>query len=120
MGYEAEHASALADITEAGTAVTFTQASPGTYDAATDTWTTPVETTVAGFAIQTRGNPDVYRELSLVESKAPTILFAPTTFGEIPDLGYTVTWSGVTYTVKQIAPVQPDGNMIIARIVIGE
>ena len=120
MGYEADHAGALADVTEAGAAVTFTNASPGTYDAATGVWVTPVETTVTGYAIRTRGNPDDYRELSLVESKAPTLLFTPDTFGEVPDLGYTVVWSGTTFTAKMVTPLEPDGNAILARIVIGE
>jgi len=120
MSYAAEHAGALADVADAGAAVTFTLSSPGTYDAATDTWTTPVETTVAGQAMQVSGNPEDYRELSLVESEAPTLLFAPTTYGSMPDLGYTVVWASKTYTVKMLSPLQPDGTTILARLVVGK
>lgn len=119
MSYVAEHAGALADVGDAGAAVTFTLQSPGTYDPATDTYSSAVTTTVEGQAIHTRGNPETYRELSLVESEAPTLLFVPTAYGELPDLGYTVTWANTVYTVKALQPLMPDGTTIMARIVIG-
>ena len=120
MAYTSENADALADVRDAGAAVTFTLGSPGTYDAAADQWTSPSTTTVAGHAIHTRGNPETYRDLGLVEAEAPTLLFVPTTFGEVPDLGYRVTWASVVYTVKQVQPLMPDGTVIMARVVVGK
>ena len=118
MGYAAEHAGALVDISAAGAAVTFTYATAGTYDAATDTYTTPTSTTVSGSAMQVRGTPEQNVVLGLVESEAPTLLFAPTTYGGVPEPGYTVSWNSVTYTVKAVTPVAPDGTVILARVVV--
>ena len=65
-------------------------------------------------------------------------MFVPTTYGDVPDLGYTTTWGGETrrwadtfgwgdvktqsfvYTVKQVQPLAPDGTVIMARIVVGK
>lgn len=116
--YTSDHASALADVTEAGVAVTFTMVTPGTYDAATDTWTDAVDASVSGYAIRTRGNPLRYQALGLVQSESPTLLFTPTTYGDQPVVGSTVTWGGVVYTVKDVEPVEPDGNAILCKVVV--
>ena len=99
-------------------AVTFTHSTPGTYDAATDTWGTPVTTTVTGEAVRVRGDPETYRALGLIQSENPTLLFTPATYGEAPEPGYTVEWSNVVYTVRDVNPVAPDGVMILARVVV--
>lgn len=100
---------------------TFTHTTPGIYDAATDTWSAPeIAETVSGEATQTKGDPEQYRALSLVESEAPTLLWAPNTYGDAaPDPGWTVTWADVEYVVKAVDPVAPDGVVIVAKIVIG-
>ena len=99
--------------------VTFTHVAPGTYDATTDTWTSPITTTVTGNAMQVRGDPETYKALGLVEYEAPTLLFVPSTYGEVPEPGYTVEWASTTYTVKSVQPLQPDGYVILAKVVIG-
>lgn len=116
--YTDEHACALADIKDAGSSVTFTGVTQ-TINPETGAQSAPVNTTVEGWAIRVTGNPKVYELLGLVQSKAPTLLFAPTTFGDDVDLGAKVTWDGAVYYVRDVAPVAPDGNTIIARIVIG-
>lgn len=118
MSYATEHASALGQITDAGTAVTFTKVVPGEYDAATDTWTDDDDQTVSGYAIRVKGDPETYQSLGLVEHEAPTLLFAPTTYGDLPALGATVAWGGEAYTVKNVDPLAPDGTAIIARVVV--
>ncbi len=118
MSYAPEHASALADVTAAGSAVTFTWRTPGVHDPATDTFTTAATVTVAGYALRVRGDPDRYRALSLVEAQAPTLLFTPTTYGALPALGASVTWGGTVYTVRDVAPLAPDGTAILARVVV--
>jgi hypothetical protein len=118
--YATEHAGAYADILDAGAAVTFSAITAGTYDGATDTWSTPTTTRVAGVAIRVRGNPQTYQALELIQSEAPTLLFAPTTYGETPALGMTVTWDSVVYTVRAVEPVAPSGDTIIARVVVAK
>ena len=120
MGFEAQHAAALRMLKAKGAAVTFTLESPGTYDPETDTYTSASTTTVAGYAVRVEGDPEVYSSLGLVEQDAVTLLFAPNTFGETPDLGYTVTWGSVVYTLWQLRPVEPDGTVIISQIVGGK
>lgn len=116
--YATEHASALDQITEAGVAVTFTKIVPGEYDAEADTWTDADDQSVTGYAIRVKGDPETYRSLGLVEHEAPTLLFAPDTYGELPALGATVAFGGETYTVEDVDPVAPDGTAIIARVVV--
>lgn len=116
--YTTDHADALADVTDAGAAVTFTLQSPGTYNESTDTWTTGATTTVSGYAVEVKADPDTYERLSLVRSQAPSLFFTPTTYGDLPTPGYSVPWGGKTYTVKDVAPLSPDGTAIAATVVI--
>ena len=118
--YATEHTGALEDIREAGAAVTFTLTDPGTYDAATDTWTGGSETTVAGHAIRVKGDPERYRALELIESAAPTLLFAPTTYGDEPPIGSSVTWGGEVFVVRDSLPLEPDGTAILSRVVVSK
>ena len=116
--YSADHAGALADVNAAGNAVTFTRDVAGTYDPETGVETGATQSTVTGSAIQVRGNPDTYRELSLIESKAPTLFFTPDTFGEFPKPGDAVTWGSEVFEVRDVNHIRPDGNTIACRVVI--
>lgn len=88
-----------------------------TYDASADTMTT-TETTIDGAAIRVRGNPLRYRDLDLKESEAPTLLFVPETYGDTPRPGDTIDWNDITYTVRDVEPLAPDGVTIQARMVV--
>ena len=101
-------------------AITFTRATR-TYTAADDT-STVAETTITGSAIQVRGDPKRYVALGLVLSEMPTLFFSPTTYGETPAPGDTVTWptGGSTWTVRDVDPIAPDGVTIAARVVIAK
>ena len=93
-----------------------------TYDAATDT-STSAETTITGSAIQVRGDPQRYRDLGLVLSTMPSLLFAPTTYGDSVAPGDVVTWpatGGSVYTVKDVQDLAPDGVVITSTLVIGK
>lgn len=117
--YAGEHAGALADLAAAGVAVSFTQTSATYLDAATDETSTPITDTVTGYAMRVRGNPVQYAAASLVESEAPTILFAPDVIGTLPRVGAVLTdFGGESYTVAQLFPVAPDGVAILARIMV--
>lgn len=118
MTYAAEHVDALADLREAGAAVTFTHPTR-THDAATGTFSASADATVSGYAMRVSPNQaerDRYRALSLTVEKVVTLLFAPSTFGALPDVNATVVWGGETLTVRDVGPVAPDGTAIISRI----
>ncbi len=101
MAYAAEHITAYRAVLAAGAAVT-------------------TATGVTGAAMRVRGNPDTYRALSLIESKSPTLLFVPTTYGgALPPLSDTLVFGGTTYTVVDVNPTAPDGTPIFARLVVG-
>jgi hypothetical protein len=116
--YAEDHASALADVAEAGAAVTWSQTAPGTYDSSTDTYSTPVTTSCAGFAFEDEGDPEEYAALKLVELNPATLFFTPSTFGALPTLGMTGTWAGATKTIKKIRTIRPDGSVISAWLVV--
>lgn len=114
--YTTEHTSALADLQAAGASVTFTQTT-ATYAPTTDAFSAPSTTTVTGNAIEEEGNPQLYRDLSLVQRNPVTIFFSPTTIGSLPLPGYTFSWGGVTRTVQQVDPLAPNGVAICATII---
>lgn len=115
--YAPDHASALADIRAAGAAVTFTRTALG-YDETTG-GNTPSASTVAGYAVRIPGDPTRYQRLGLVMSTHPTLLVGATTFGSVPAPGDTVAWGGVTYTVRDVEPLEPNGSAIISTVVVG-
>lgn len=78
----------------------------------------PTTTTVVGVAIRTTGNAIKYRELGLIESEAPTLLFVPNTYGETPQPGDTVIWNSLEYTAADVDPLAPDGVTILAKVIV--
>lgn len=114
--YASEHASAKADVGAAGASVTWTRTT-NTYTDPTDT-IVPATTTITGSAIRSRGNPLKYSALGLVQSEAPTLFFTPTTYGECPLPGDTVTWNSVLYTARDVEPIAPSGAAIAARVIV--
>lgn len=103
--------------------ITFTRTSYPSHDAASDAPGAPTLVTITGSAIQVRGRRDTYRALELIQSRAPSLLFAPTTYGQLPQPGDVVTWpavGGSQYTVRDVEPIAPDGVAIMARVVIAQ
>jgi len=76
------------------------------------------ESTIVGVAVRTTGNAIKYRELGLIESEAPTLLFVPDTYGETPQPGDTVIWNSLEYTAADVDPLAPDGVTIEAKVII--
>ena len=101
-----------------GAAATFSYATPGTYDPLTDTTSGGATVTVAGFAMEIDGDPDLYSSLGLIESENPTLLFRPTTQGVLPVLGATIVWGAETLTVKNIKRLAMAGTPTAAKIVV--
>lgn len=109
---------ALEMVKEFGAPVTFTLTTPGTYDETTGNHSSPTEVTVKGHAVQDEGDPVRYRELELIESEAPTLLFAPNVIGTLPAVGSSVSWGGAGFKASDIAPIAPDGTAIAASIIV--
>ena len=120
--YDGVHASALADVTEAGVSVTFTCTTSDSYDPETET-ETPTTTTIGGKAVRvtarSAADQEAYRGLGLVAGEAPTLLFVPTTEGDVPSVGDTVVWASERLTVRSVAPIAPDGTVRAARVIVG-
>ena len=116
--YAADAADALTDLTEAGAAVTFAKVTPGVYDPTTDTWTDAVDASVSGFATQLAADLAVYQALGLVLGQTESLLFAPTVPGATPVLGATVTWAGISYTVRSVSTMSPDGFTVLATVIV--
>lgn len=114
--YAPDHAGALADIREAGAAVTFTRVAT-TYADATGL-VSLVTTTVAGYAVRIPGEPSRYARGGWTLSTMPTLLVGTTTFGDVPAVGDTVVWGTTTYTVRDTEPLEPDGTAIISTVVV--
>jgi hypothetical protein len=118
--YAADHADALEMIREAGSAVTFQTGTPGTHDPATGTFTSPTSTTVTGYAMRVSAGRDDevhYRAEGLTVGEVITLVFAPTTMGQLPTLGATVSWASETLTVRALRPTAPnDEGAIIAKV----
>lgn len=114
----APHATrALATVKRKGAAITFALVSPGVYDAATDTWSSPVTTSIAGFAVEIGNDPEVFRNLGLILADHATFLFTASTLGSLPVPGFRTTWGGAAYTVKSVLPLSPDGTALLARVI---
>lgn len=101
-----------------GAPATFTKTTPGTYDPSTDTNTAPVTVAVDVLAMEVDGDPDLYRQLGLIESENPTLLVRPVVPGTLPLLGSTVAWGGETFTAKNIKRLAMNGVATAARIVV--
>lgn len=100
--YAAEHASAYADVAEAGAAVSFVG-----------------DTTVPAVVMRVDGNPIKYAELGLKLTESPTLFAVTVTYGDaVPD-GATVPFGGITYYVVSIDPFDPDGQgAIYSRVIV--
>jgi hypothetical protein len=115
--YTEDHASALADVAEAGAAVTFTHTTPGTYDATTDTHATPTTSSVTGSAVQADAS-QLRRAGELIAAGNAVLFFTPTTRGQLPSAGDAITWASASQTVvKTFGEIDPDGQGAFAMYV---
>lgn len=116
--YVTDHALALAELTEAGESVTFTVTNPGTLDEATGLYSSGSTSTMAGYAVQEGGNLRRYQALGLVQENPVTLLFAPSTYGNVPSLGATVSWNSTTYRVRDVEVITPNATAILSRVIV--
>jgi hypothetical protein len=114
--YSDRHTRALAQIGRAGAPVTFTSRS-ATSSPTTGTVSMDTED-VSGNAVRVQGDAWRYKALELVEAEAPTLFFAPDTYGDLPSLNATVSWNSTTYTVRDVEPIGPSGLAIAARVIV--
>jgi hypothetical protein len=116
--YAAEHAGALADVTDAGAAITFSKGVVTGYDSATDTIPSPQSTTtVAGFAIESEAKRS-YDAGTRVQRDARRLFFVPSTFGALPLPGATCTWASTAFVVGDVEPIALEGEVIAAYVEI--
>lgn len=113
--YASEAADALTDIQDAGAPVTFPSGSPPVYDAATDTWSADTRGTASSYALQVKSDPDRLAALGLVLANPVTLLVAASGLAVTPAPGMAMTWAGLTYTIKLVEAVAPDGTAILYR-----
>lgn len=99
-----------------GTAVTFSLVSM-TLDATTET-STPTTTTVAGYAMETNADLEEYQALEVVPTQAKTLWFVPTTAGEVPPVGSTVSWNSETFATKSVRSLGLVGTAQASRVVV--
>jgi predicted amidohydrolase YtcJ len=123
MSYSIQHASALASMIAKGAAVSFRKDAPGTEDPLTGLFTGASSASVAGYAIEVKGDQvadrsEAYLAGEMITQDPATLFFVPSTYGSLPDLGAVCTWSGSERKVKQITPMRPDGTAIAARVVV--
>lgn len=102
-----------------GAAITFTKADRTTgFDAATDTPPEPVTpTTVSGRAMGVGGPEDRVPGTS-VEAARVTLVFQPSTAGEVPEDGATCSWAGSSWSVASVDPVAMNGDAMGAFVVL--
>jgi SPP1 family predicted phage head-tail adaptor len=96
--------------------VTFTRTTSA-YDSATDTDSSPVTTSITGFASAAAADVDAYRRLGLTHTTAVSLFFSPDTVGQVPAAGDTVVWSGVAMTVAESKTFAPEGVPVSATLV---
>jgi hypothetical protein len=118
--YAADHASALADVREAGAAVTFTRKTPGTLDEATGLHASASATTIAAYAIDAFAGSGKTPGVPVLKENEELALFCvPVTIGQLPAPSDTVTWNSITYIVRRVLALQPDGTPIAATVMVG-
>lgn len=118
MSFDAEHASALADILANGQAVTFTFVVEG-YDETAGRSQTGASSSVSGGLLRVKGKPLVYASLDLQQLENVTGLFCPNTYGDAPKLGSLVSLdTGAPFILKSIDPLAPDGKNIFATVIV--
>jgi hypothetical protein len=106
-------------IRRKGAAVVFTWTSAGVYDPLTGATTGASTVTLAVPAMEVDGDPDLYKDLSLIETENPTLLIALDSTGVLPEMGATVPWGGDTFTVKGRKRLAMNGTPSAAFIVVG-
>lgn len=101
MSYSADHASALADVRDAGAAVSFVGVA-----------------TVAGYAVRDKGKRE-FKGSETVVTESPRLFFVPSTYGDLPEQNASVSWGGITYTVASVEPIAPDGTALACYVEVG-
>ena len=113
--YADDVAGAAADLAAAGAPVTITR-DTSDYNAATDS-TVPSSTTSATSAVQRKSDWRKVQALGLTLSKTVTLLVAASGMAFDPQMGDTLTWNGVTYAVKDVQTLAPDGTAIVHTVI---
>lgn len=121
MDLTATHARALATMQRSDApAVTFSLESPGTHVPTTGRYTAPSTTTVAGYAVRTKGDPEGYEQGESVRETPLKLFFVPSTLGQEPPQGSVVWWSQEQYRVTEVSPVSPTGSAVATYVTLAK
>lgn len=115
--YTKTHAKILKKVGDRGADITFRRQSSSSYDETSES-PTPASGTVSGKAVEQIGDPEEYDSLNLTGHEPVTMIFVPTTMGELPPVGSTATWAGVKRTVRERYPIRPAGTIIGGRLIL--
>lgn len=105
--------------------IVFTRSAPGTYDGATETWSNPVTTAIAGEGILMSGDPEEFAAQELILETTPVVGFTPEGYplrAFTPEFvlpGDKTVINNVGFTVaKLLKVVALDGFVIYSRIAV--
>lgn len=99
--------------------VTFTRHVAGTYNPETDTETGGSSTTIVGSAFaKMSGAEEIFGAGTIITESQRLLLFTPTTYGQYPVQGDTVVWEGLTWNVRKVKTLAPDGVAILSYALV--
>lgn len=107
----------LALIRRKGAAVTFTTVTGRVYNDTTGTWTGGDPVIATGVAVQSEDDPVRFSALNLTLVDPITLTVAAHGLSTVPAPNMALSWAGVTYTVKNVEAVAPDGVAIIYTVI---
>lgn len=118
--WEGQQQSTRALAQSTGARLVFTRSVRTIVDKVAETGTTATVST-PGYGMEIRGDAHEYEQLglSLVESNPVTITWVPDAGADVPKVGAIATWSGVSRTIRSVAPKRaPDGLCLCARVIM--
>lgn len=105
--------------------IVFTRNSPGVYVEATDSWTAPSTSAIAGEGILMSGDPEEFAAQELILETTPVVGFTPEDYplrAFTPEFvlpGDKTVINSVDFTVaKLLKVVAPDGFVLYSRIAV--
>lgn len=115
MDYREKHSSALMKVRDYGSRVYF-RWEEDTYNESTDAFSDVSPRVVIGYAVELPEDPSELNDL--VKREPVTLFFVPDRLNTLPPLNSTVMWAGTRYTLKNITPIRPAGEVIAATMVL--
>ena len=117
--YATDHAGALADVREAGTAIVFEQTTFGAQDEEGRFEEGPVVVRTPAVCTEDGGDAEEYERLGLTPSESPRLFVVCEQYGAIPPLNSKARFGmGKVYNVQSVKPYRPDGTAIFSYVIL--